>query len=65
MNKEKLVGNVKVVGSCGCSDRDIMEFRILRRGNKANKQNHKPGQRRACWFSNRPVYGVAWKNPMR
>jgi len=29
-NKEGLVGNVKVKGSIGCSDHEMVEFRILR-----------------------------------
>jgi len=29
-NKERLVGNVKVKGSLGCSDHEMVEFKILR-----------------------------------
>ncbi|GAB0183659.1 nucleoside diphosphate kinase 6 [Grus japonensis] len=29
-NKEGLVGNVKVKGSLGCSDHEMVEFKILR-----------------------------------
>jgi len=35
MNKEGLVEDVKVGGSLGCSDHDMVEFRILRRGSRA------------------------------
>ena len=31
-NKEELVGNLKVRGSLGCSDHEMVEFRILREG---------------------------------
>ena len=30
INKEGLVGNVKLKGSLGCSDHDMVEFKILR-----------------------------------
>jgi len=29
-NKEGLVGNVKIKGSLGCSDNEVVEFKILR-----------------------------------
>ena len=33
-NKEGLVGDVKVKGSLGCSDHEMVEFRILRAGRR-------------------------------
>ena len=33
-NKEELVGDVKVGGSLCCSDHEVVEFKILRAGNK-------------------------------
>lgn len=33
-NKEELVGDVKVGGSLGCSDHEVVEFKILRVGKK-------------------------------
>ena len=37
-SKEGLVRIVKVKGSLGCSDHEIMEFRILREGNQAKSR---------------------------
>lgn len=37
-NKGELVGNVKVRNIFGCNDHEIVEFRILREGNKANSR---------------------------
>jgi len=34
-NKEGLVGKVKVKGSLGCSDHEMVEFKILRAARKA------------------------------
>jgi len=36
--KEALVGGVNVGGSLGCSDHKMMEFRILRGGNKVKSR---------------------------
>lgn len=59
-NKEQLVTDMKAVGSLGCSDQDIVDFRILRGGNKTNKQNCYPGlQEKRLWTGQ----GVAWKSP--
>lgn len=41
-NKEEVVEQLKIMSSFGCSDHDTVEFRILRGGNKAKKQNHNP-----------------------
>jgi len=42
-NRDGLVEDVKVGGSLGCSDRDMVEFRILRGRSKASKQDHNLG----------------------
>ena len=41
-NKEGLVGDVKVKGSLGCSDHEMVEFRILRGGSRAKKARSQP-----------------------
>jgi len=40
------VEDVRVRGSLGCSDHEMMEFRILREGNKANSRITAPDFRR-------------------
>ena len=35
-NKEELVGHVKIRDSLGCSDHEMVKFRVLRGGDKAN-----------------------------
>ena len=37
-NKEELVWNVKFGGSLDCTDYEVVKFRILREGNKANSR---------------------------
>ncbi|GAB0190834.1 hypothetical protein GRJ2_001548700 [Grus japonensis] len=37
-NKEGLVGNVKLKGSLGCSDHDVVEFKILRAARRAHSK---------------------------
>lgn len=37
-NKERLIGDVKVKGCLGCSDQEMVEFRILRRENNAKSR---------------------------
>ena len=37
-NSEELFVDVKVKGSLDCSDHEVMEFSILRGGNKANSR---------------------------
>ncbi|KAK4806252.1 hypothetical protein QYF61_013396 [Mycteria americana] len=61
-NKEGLVGDVKVKGSLGCRDHEMVEFRILRgRREEGEKQAHNPGlQESRLW----PFQGSAWKSPM-
>lgn len=38
-NKEGLIGDVNVKGSLGCCDREMVEFRILRRGRRAETRS--------------------------
>jgi len=42
MTKDGLVGNVKLRGSLGCSDHEMIEFRILRAVRRAPQQVHYP-----------------------
>ena len=37
-NKEGLVGNVKLKGSLGCSDHEMVESRILRAGRRVHSK---------------------------
>jgi len=37
-NKEGVVGNVKLKGSLGCSDHEMVEFRILRAAGRAHSK---------------------------
>ena len=42
-NKEGLVGSVKLKGSPGCSDHEMVEFKILRAARRAQEQAYYPG----------------------
>ncbi|GAB0178861.1 hypothetical protein GRJ2_000351400 [Grus japonensis] len=57
-SKEGLVGNVKLKGSFGCSDHEMVEFKILTQGSEEGKQqDHCPGlQESSLW----PLQGPAW-----
>lgn len=57
-NKGELVGNVKVRNTLGCSDYQIVEFRILREGNKANGRITIAGTRRADFGLFRDLLGI-------
>ena len=46
-NKEGLVGNVKLKGSFGCSDHEMVEFKILRAARKAHSKLTTLDSRRA------------------
>ncbi|GAB0182885.1 hypothetical protein GRJ2_000753800 [Grus japonensis] len=46
-NKEGLVGNVKLKGSLGCSDQEMVEFKILRAARRAHSKLITLGFRRA------------------
>ena len=37
-NEERLIGDVKVGGGLGCSDHDMVEFRILQGGSRAKSR---------------------------
>ena len=37
-NKEGLVGNVKLKGSLGCSDHEMLEFKILRAARRTHSK---------------------------
>lgn len=61
-NKKQLVRDMKAAGSLGCSDQDIVEFRILRKeqNKQTNKQNcYSELQEKRLWTGQ----GVAWKSP--
>ncbi|GAB0182918.1 hypothetical protein GRJ2_000757100 [Grus japonensis] len=46
-NKERLVGNVKLKGSLGCSDQEMVEFKILRAARRVHSKFTTLGFRRA------------------
>lgn len=47
INNKGLVGDMKVTGTLGCSDKDMMEFRMPRGKNKANSRSTTLDMRRA------------------
>ncbi|PKU44186.1 protein scribble hypothetical protein [Limosa lapponica baueri] len=49
--KEGLVGNVKLKGSLGCSDHEMVEFEILRAVKRAHSKLTTLDFRRATWAS--------------
>ncbi|GAB0204060.1 protein Hook 3-like [Grus japonensis] len=60
-NKEGLVGNVKVKGSLGCSDHEMVEFRILRAGRRVKSKLTTLDFRRADFGLFRDLLGrVPW-----
>ena len=58
-NKEEKARDVKIRVSFGCSDHEMVEFRILRGGSK--KQDHNPELEESRL---QPLQRFAWKNPM-
>ena len=56
-NKEEWVMDVKVRGSFGCSDHEMIEFRILKEGNKAKSSITASGFRRADFGIFRDLFG--------
>ena len=61
MNKEGLVGNVKLKGSLGCSDHEMVEFKILRAARRADSTLTTLGFRRADFSLFRDLLGrVSW-----
>lgn len=59
-NKEELVGDAKVKGSLGCSDHEMMLFRILRAGRRVKSKLTSGLQESRLW----PLQRSAWKCPM-
>ncbi|GAB0199287.1 mitochondrial enolase superfamily member 1 [Grus japonensis] len=60
-NKEGLVGDVKLKGSLGCSDHEMVEFRILRAARRARSKLTTLGFRRADFGLFRDLLGrIPW-----
>jgi len=60
-NKEGLVGNVKVKGSLGCSDHEIMDFKILRAVRQVRSKSATLDFRRADFGLLRDLLGrIPW-----
>ncbi|TRZ08993.1 hypothetical protein HGM15179_018118 [Zosterops borbonicus] len=60
-NKEELVGNVKLKSSLGCSDHEMVEFKILRRARMMYNKLIALGFRRADFGLFRGLLGrVPW-----
>ncbi|GAB0204721.1 hypothetical protein GRJ2_002937700 [Grus japonensis] len=60
-NKEGLVGNVKLKGSLGCSDHDMVEFKILRAARRVHSKLTTPDFKRADFGLFRDLLGrVPW-----
>jgi len=62
LTKEGLVGNVKVKGSLGCSDHEMVEFKILRAARRVHSEE---GAQQACYPGLQesrlwPPQGSAW-----
>lgn len=58
INKEELVMDVKIKGSLGCSDQEIVEFGILRGGNRAKNRNTAWDFRKADFNLFRDLLGI-------
>ncbi|PKU43893.1 dtw domain-containing protein 2 [Limosa lapponica baueri] len=61
-NREGLVGNAKLQGSLGCSDREMMEFKILRAVRRAHSKPTALDFRRADFGLSQ---GSPWQTTMR
>ncbi|GAB0179966.1 cAMP-dependent protein kinase inhibitor alpha [Grus japonensis] len=60
-NKEGLVGNVKLKGSLGCSDHEVVEFKILRAARRAHSKLITLAFRRAAFGLFRDLLGrIPW-----
>ncbi|GAB0210007.1 hypothetical protein GRJ2_003466500 [Grus japonensis] len=60
-NKEGLVGDVKLKGSLGCSDHEMVEFRILRAARRAHRKLTTLDFRRAGFGLSRDLLGrIPW-----
>ena len=65
-NKEGLVGNVKLKGSLGCSDHEMVEFKILRTARRAHSKLATLDFRRADFGLFRNLLGrVPWDTALR
>ncbi|GAB0178039.1 nucleoside diphosphate kinase 6 [Grus japonensis] len=62
-NNEKLVENVKLKGSLGCSDHEMMEFKILRAARRAHSKLTALDFRRADFGLFRDVLGTLGQSP--
>ena len=58
-NKKRLVGNVKLKGSLGCSDHEMVEFKILRAARRAHSKLATLDFRRADFGLFRDLLGLA------
>ncbi|GAB0183649.1 hypothetical protein GRJ2_000830200 [Grus japonensis] len=64
-NKEGLVGNVKVKGSLGCSDHEMVEFKILRAARRVHSKLTTLDFRRADFGLFRDLLGrVPWEKAL-
>jgi len=59
-NKEGLVGNVRLKGSLGCSDHEMVEFKILRAARRVHSKLTSLNFRRADW----PLQGSVQQSTM-
>jgi len=50
------LGNMKLKGSLGCSNNEMVEFKILRAARRVHSKLTTPDFRRALW----PLQGSAW-----
>ncbi|GAB0180838.1 hypothetical protein GRJ2_000549100 [Grus japonensis] len=61
INKEGLVGNVNLKGSLGCSDHEMVEFKILRAARRVHSKLTAPDFRRADFGLFRDLLGrIPW-----
>ncbi|CAM4574228.1 unnamed protein product [Lepidochelys olivacea] len=65
-NREDLVGEAKVDGNLGCSDHELVEFKILTQGRKVSSRIRTLDFRKADFDSLRELMGrIPWGNNMR
>ena len=65
-NKEGLVGNVKLKGSLGCSDHEMVEFKILRAARSAHSKLTTRDFRRAEFHLFGDLLGrVSWDKALK
>ena len=64
--EERLVGNVKLKGSLGCSDREMVEFKLLRAARQVRSKLTTLGFRRADFGLLRDLLSrIPWDNAWR